>query len=55
MLKYGGNAMVAGQSGTWSLIGAERTSSGYDVALKDSSSGQFSIWTVDSNGNSPRT
>ncbi|WKA27016.1 M10 family metallopeptidase C-terminal domain-containing protein [Bradyrhizobium roseum] len=50
-LKYGGAAVVAGQAGTWSLVGAEQTESGYDVAWKDSGSGQFSIWTIDSNGN----
>ncbi|TPQ36275.1 protease [Bradyrhizobium guangdongense] len=50
-LKYSGNAVIAGQAGTWSLVGAEQTGTGYDVAWKDSSSGQFSIWTTDSNGN----
>ncbi|WP_186294223.1 S8 family serine peptidase [Bradyrhizobium guangdongense] len=50
-LKYGGNAVVAGQAGTWSLVGGEQTGSGYDVAWKNSSTGQFSIWTTDSNGN----
>jgi serralysin len=50
-LKSGGAAIVAGQAGTWSLVGAEQTGSGYEVAWKDSSSGQFSIWTTDGNGN----
>jgi serralysin len=50
-LKYGGSAQVVGAAGTWSPIGAEATSTGYDVAWKDAASGQFSIWSTDSNGN----
>ncbi|KWV46858.1 hypothetical protein AS156_20745 [Bradyrhizobium macuxiense] len=50
-LKYAGAAVVAGQFGTWSPVGAEATSSGYDVAWKDSVSGNYSVWTTDSNGN----
>ncbi|NEV00841.1 Ig-like domain-containing protein [Bradyrhizobium uaiense] len=50
-LKYAGAAVVAGQFGIWSPIGAEATSSGYDVAWKDSVSGNYSVWTTDSNGN----
>jgi hypothetical protein len=50
-LKYGGAPVVAGQAGTWSPIGAEVTSSGYDVAWHDSASNQYSIWTTDRNGN----
>src|SRR5438105_5050850 len=33
-LKYGGAAVTAGQFGGWTPIGAEQTSSGYDVAWK---------------------
>lgn len=51
VLKMGETAVVVGQAGTWSPIGAEQTSTGYDVAWKDSSTGQFSIWTTDSSGN----
>jgi serralysin len=50
-LKFGGAAVTVGQAGTWSPIGGEQTASGYDVAWHDSSSGQYSIWTTDSNGN----
>ncbi|WP_145927682.1 family 16 glycosylhydrolase [Bradyrhizobium neotropicale] len=50
-LKYAGAAVVAGQFGSWSPIGAEATSGGYDVAWKDSVSGQYSVWSADSNGN----
>jgi serralysin len=50
-LKYLGGDIVAGQFGTWSPIGAEKTANGYEVAWKDASSGQYSIWNTDSNGN----
>ena len=51
MLKLSGAAVVAGQYGTWAPIGAEQTAGGYDVAWKDSVSGQYSVWSTDSNGN----
>ena len=51
-LKFGGNALVAGQFGsTLSPIAAVQVAGGYDIAWHDTSTGQFSIWTVDSNGN----
>jgi Tryptophan-rich Synechocystis species C-terminal domain/Bacterial Ig-like domain len=50
-LKYAGVAVVAGQFGTWSPVGVEATSSGYNVAWKDSVGGNYSVWTTDSNGN----
>ena len=51
-LKFGGNAIVAGQFGSsLSPIGAVQVTNGYDVAWHDTSSGLFSIWSVDSNGN----
>jgi len=51
VLKISGAAVVAGQYGTWAPIGAEQTASGYDVAWKDPASGQYSVWSTDSNGN----
>jgi len=51
LLKYAGAAVTAGQFGTWSPVAAEATSSGYDVAWKDSVSGQYAVWITDSNGN----
>ncbi|WP_426614776.1 beta strand repeat-containing protein [Bradyrhizobium sp. McL0616] len=53
MLKFGASAVTVGFFGSsWSLLGAEQVSSGgYDVAWKNSSSGMFSFWNVDSNGN----
>ena len=50
-LKFNGVAFVSGQFGTWTPIGAEATSSGYEVAWKDTSSGRYTVWTIDSNGN----
>jgi Ca2+-binding RTX toxin-like protein len=51
MLRYGGSPVTVGQFGAWSPIGVEQVSGGYDIALKNSSSGTFSFWSVDSNGN----
>jgi hypothetical protein len=50
-LQYGGAAVVAGQFSGWAVIGAELTSSGYDVAWKSASTGQYTVWSTDSNGN----
>jgi hypothetical protein len=50
-LKYNGAAFVAGQAGTWTPIGAEKTASGYEVAWDIPGSNQFTIWNTDSNGN----
>ncbi|WP_229178493.1 hypothetical protein [Bradyrhizobium ivorense] len=35
----------------WSPVAAEATASGYDVAWKDSWSGQYAVWTTDDDGN----
>ncbi len=35
----------------WAPVGAEATSSGYDVAFYNASTGLFNIWSTDSNGN----
>ncbi|EJN08763.1 Ca2+-binding protein, RTX toxin [Bradyrhizobium sp. YR681] len=51
MLRYGGSVVTVGQFGAWTPIGAEQVSGGYDVVLKNSSSGMFSFWSTDSNGN----
>ena len=50
-LKYSGAAYVAGQFSGWLTIGAEATSSGYDVAWKNTSTGLYTIWSTDTNGN----
>ncbi|MHC2577082.1 serralysin [Bradyrhizobium diazoefficiens] len=52
VLKNGGAAVIAGNYGAWSPVAAEQVSGGgYDVAWKNSSTGYFSIWSTDSNGN----
>ena len=50
-LKVAGVDVVLGQFGGWTPIGAEQTSSGYEVAWKVTGADQFSVWTTDSNGN----
>ena len=50
-ITLGGAAIAAGQFGTWTPIGAEQTSTGYEIAWHDTATNQYSIWTLDSNGN----
>jgi protocatechuate 3,4-dioxygenase beta subunit len=50
-LKSAGSPVTAGEFGDWTPIGAVHTASGYDVAWKDLTTGQYSVWTTDSNGN----
>ncbi len=42
--------MTAGQFGV-TEIGAEQTSTGYEVAIRNTSTGLYSVWYTDSNGN----
>jgi serralysin len=42
--------VVAGQFGAWTPIGAVLTASGYDIAWKNGSADQYTVWTTDSNG-----
>ena len=50
-LKDGGVAVVAGQFGSWTPIGAEVTGSGYEVAWKVPGADQYIVWFTDSSGN----
>jgi VCBS repeat-containing protein len=50
-LKYNGSPVVVGEFSPYTPVGVEQTSGGYEVAFKDASTGQFSIWNTDSNGN----
>ena len=50
-LKYNGANVTAGEFGSWTPIGAVQTASGYDVAWKNTSTGQYTVWTTDSSGN----
>ncbi len=51
MLQYAGADVVAGEFGGWVPIGAVQTAGGYDVAWEIPSANEYTIWTVDSNGN----
>ena len=48
-----GTAVTVGSLGGWTAIGAVQVAGGvdYDVALKNSVSGQYTVWSTDSNGN----
>ena len=43
--------MTAGEFGKWTPIGAVQTASGYDVAWKNTGTGQYTVWSTDRNGN----
>ena len=53
-LKYAGAAVVAGQFGGWTPIGAEQTATGYEVAWKVAGADQYTVWNTDSSGNYSR-
>ena len=51
-LSYQASVVTAGEFGAgWAPIGAEVTSTGYEVAWQNGSASQFTIWQTDSNGN----
>jgi VCBS repeat-containing protein len=51
-LHYGGSVVTVGEFGTWTPIGAVQVAGGgYDVAWHDTSSGLYTAWSTDSNGN----
>ncbi|MBR1174246.1 M10 family metallopeptidase C-terminal domain-containing protein [Bradyrhizobium sp. KB893862 SZCCT0404] len=50
-LKYSGESVVVDMWAGWAPIGAEQTGGGYDVAWKNASTGQYNVWSTDSNGN----
>ncbi|WP_416193595.1 Ig-like domain-containing protein [Nitrobacter sp. TKz-YC01] len=50
-LKINGVAFVDGTDGTWAPIGAEKTTTGYQVAWKEASTGLYTAWNTDNNGN----
>ena len=51
-MHYGGSVVTAGEFGTWTPIGAVQVAGGgYDVAWHDPSSGLYTVWSTDSNGN----
>ena len=51
LLQYAGAPVTAGDFGDWSPIGAVATASGYEVAWKETSTSEYQVSIVDSNGN----
>ena len=52
VLTSNGANVVAGQFGAaWAPIGAEKTGSGYEIAWKNGSADQYTLWAADANGN----
>ncbi len=47
-LKLNGVAVVAGQFGGWTPIGAEQTATGYEVAWQIPGADQYLVWATDS-------
>ena len=50
-LQYNDTAVTSGEFGNWNPIGAVQTANGYEVAWQNSSTGQYAVWTTDSDGN----
>ena len=50
-LQYNSVAVTSGAFGSWNPIGAVQTANGYEVAWQNTSTGQYMVWTTDSNGN----
>jgi serralysin len=53
-LLYQGSPVVAGAGGSyagWTVIGAEATSTGFEVAWHNATSNQYTFWYTDSSGN----
>ncbi|WP_407158797.1 heparin lyase I family protein [Bradyrhizobium sp. STM 3557] len=51
-LKFGGAVLAVGQLGSsWTILGAEAVSGGYDVVWKNTTTGLYNVWSVDSSGN----
>ena len=49
-LTLNNSPVFAGQFPGWSAVAAEKTSTGYKVALKATNADQFIVWTLDKNG-----
>ena len=50
-LSYSGAPVAVGEFGAWAPIAAQRTATGYEVALKDGSADLYGVWNTDSSGN----
>ncbi len=51
LLKYGGTDALMGGFGGYVPIGVEAITNGYEVAWKNTVTGQYSAWSTDANGN----
>jgi cytochrome c2 len=50
-LSYGGAPVTAGEFGAWTIIAAQQTATGFEVALKNGSADQYGVWNTDASGN----
>jgi hypothetical protein len=50
-LEYSGTPVTSGEFGAWTPIGAEATSTGYEVAWKNGTADQYTVWSTNSSGN----
>jgi hypothetical protein len=50
-LYYNGAPVTVGEYGGWSLVAAQQTSTGYEVAWEFTGSNQYGVWNTDSSGN----
>jgi cytochrome c2 len=46
-----GAPITVGELGAWTLIAAQQTATGYEVALKDAGANLYGVWDTDSSGN----
>ena len=49
-LSYQGAPVTVGELGAWAPLGAEVTSTGYEVAWKNGSADQYTVWQTDASG-----
>jgi 2',3'-cyclic-nucleotide 2'-phosphodiesterase (5'-nucleotidase family)/DNA-binding beta-propeller fold protein YncE len=50
-LEYQGDAVTGREFGNWRPIGAESTETGFQVAWRNGTADEFSVWNTDANGN----
>ncbi|MDF0583812.1 M10 family metallopeptidase C-terminal domain-containing protein [Bradyrhizobium yuanmingense] len=50
-LKYNGVSVIDGQFSPWTLVGAEETAEGFQIAFKQPGTSYFTVWKTDTAGN----
>jgi hypothetical protein len=50
-LSYNGAPVTVGEYGAWTVIAAQQTSTGYEVAWEEAGADQYGVWDTDSSGN----